>query len=60
MAGVANQGDGCTGASPNQNSAAYGDPGALPYQTQLLSNLATVVHDTGPEIANHYNVQPVF
>ena len=35
-------------------------PGALPYQTQLLSNLATIEHSTGPEIANHYNVQPVF
>ncbi len=60
MAGVANQGDGSTGAAPNQSSAAYGNPGALPYQTQLLSNLATIEHSTGPEIANHYNVQPVF
>src|ERR1700733_14096261 len=60
MAGVANQGDGSTGAAPNQSSAAYGNPGALPYQTQLLSNLASVVHSTGPEILNHYNVQPVF
>jgi len=58
--GVANQGDGSTGAAPNQNSAAYGNPGALPYQTQLLSNLATIEHSVGPEIANHYNVQPVF
>jgi multidrug efflux pump subunit AcrB len=58
--GVANQGAGATGVSPNQDSAAYGNPGALPYQTQLLSNLATVEHSTGPEIANHYNVQPVF
>ncbi len=60
MAGVANQGDGSTGVAPNQSSAAYGNPGALPYQTQLLSNLATIEHSTGPEIANHYNVQPVF
>jgi multidrug efflux pump subunit AcrB len=58
--GVANQGDGSTGAAPNQNSAAYGNPGALPYQTQLLSNLASIEHSVGPEIANHYNVQPVF
>jgi multidrug efflux pump subunit AcrB len=58
--GVANQGDGSTGAAPNQSSAAYGNPGALPYQTQLLSNIATIVHSTGPEILNHYNVQPVF
>jgi multidrug efflux pump subunit AcrB len=60
MAGVANEGDGATGASPNQNSAAYGNPGALPYKTQLLSNLATIEHTVGPEIANHYDVQPVF
>jgi multidrug efflux pump subunit AcrB len=60
MAGVANQGDASTGAAPNQNSAAYANPGTLPYQTQLLSNVATLEHSTGPEIANHYNVQPVF
>jgi multidrug efflux pump subunit AcrB len=60
IAGVANQSNSATGASPNQNSTAYGNPGALPYQTQLLSNLATVEHGSGPEIANHYNVQPVF
>ncbi len=60
MQGIANQTDGSIGASPSQNSAAYGNPGALPYQTQLLSNLATVEHITGPEIANHYNVQRVF
>ncbi len=48
------------GIAPNQNSAAYGNPGALPYQTQLLSNLASIEHTVGPEIANHYNVQPVF
>ena len=58
--GAANQSDASTGAAPNQNSTAYGNPGALPYQTQLLSNLATIEHSTGPEIANHYNVQPVF
>jgi multidrug efflux pump subunit AcrB len=39
---------------------AYGNPGALPYQTQLLSNLATVDHGFTTEIVNHYNVQPVF
>jgi len=60
MTGLANAGDGSTGAAPNQSSAAYGNPGALPYQTQLLSNLASIEHTTGPEIANHYNVQPVF
>jgi multidrug efflux pump subunit AcrB len=60
MAGASNAGGGSTGAAPNQNSVAYGNPGALPYQTQLLSNLATIEHGTGPEIANHYDVQPVF
>ncbi len=60
MAGASNAGDASTGVAPNQNSVAYGNPGALPYQTQLLSNLATIEHGTGPEIANHYNVQPVF
>ena len=52
--------DSFTGVSPNQASMAYGNPGALPYQTQLLSNLATVEHDSTDEIVNHYNVQPVF
>jgi multidrug efflux pump subunit AcrB len=60
MAGTANEASGSTGISPAQNSMAYGNPGALPYQTQLLSNLANIEHITGPEIANHYNVQPVF
>lgn len=60
MEGVANAGIAATGTAPNQNSTAYGNPGALPYGTQLLSNLATVEHIVGPEIANHYNVQPAF
>jgi multidrug efflux pump subunit AcrB len=60
MAGSANATSSFTGAAPNQASAAYGNPGALPYQTQLLSNLATTEHGTTAEIVNHYNVQPVF
>jgi multidrug efflux pump subunit AcrB len=60
MEGVAHEGDAATGTSPSQTSAAYGNPGALPYQTQLLSNIASIEHITGPEIANHYDVQPVF
>ncbi len=32
--GAANQGDASTGVAPNQSSEAYGNPGALPYQTQ--------------------------
>jgi multidrug efflux pump subunit AcrB len=59
-AGSSNATDSSTGASPSQTSMAYGNPGALPYQTQLLSNLATVDHGLTTEIINHYNVQPVF
>jgi multidrug efflux pump subunit AcrB len=60
MAGSANAGDASTGVAPNQASAAYGNPGTLPSQTQLLSNLATIDHGVATEIVNHYNVQPVF
>ncbi len=60
MAGTANATDSFTGAAPSQASMAYGNPGALPYQTQLLSNLATIDHGFTTEIINHYNVQPVF
>jgi multidrug efflux pump subunit AcrB len=59
-AGASNAGSASTGAAPNQASAAYGNPGTLPYQTQLLSNLATIDHGVATEIVNHYNVQPVF
>ena len=59
-AGSANSTDASTGAAPSQASMAYGNPGALPYQTQLLSNLATIDHGLTTEIVNHYNVQPVF
>ena len=60
MAGLSNAGDSSTGVAPNQASAAYGNPGSLPSQTQLLSNLATIDHGIATEIVNHYNVQPVF
>jgi multidrug efflux pump subunit AcrB len=60
MAGLSNPTDASTGAAPNQASMAYGNPGALPYQTQLLANLATMDHFSTTEIVNHYNVQPVF
>ena len=60
MAGSANSVDSSMGAAPNQASAAYGNPGSLPSQTQLLSNLATIDHGVATEIVNHYNVQPVF
>ena len=60
MAGSSTAGNTFTGASPNQASAAYGNPGAIASSTQLLSNLATVEHGVATEIVNHYNVQPVF
>jgi multidrug efflux pump subunit AcrB len=46
--------------SPNGSSQAYGNPGAMPGSTQLLSNLVTVRRDYAPVIVNHYNVWPVF
>jgi multidrug efflux pump subunit AcrB len=42
------------------NSRAYGNPGATPGSTQLLSNLVGVKRDYAPVIVNHYNVAPVF
>jgi multidrug efflux pump subunit AcrB len=47
-------------AGPAQSSAGYGNPGALPSSTQLLSNVATTVRGQAPLIVSHYNVQPVF
>ncbi|HTX36156.1 MAG TPA: efflux RND transporter permease subunit [Bryobacteraceae bacterium] len=60
LAGVANPSNSATGLSPNQASLAYGNPGAVIGAPQLLSNLAGVHRGVGPEIVNHYNVQPVF
>jgi multidrug efflux pump subunit AcrB len=48
------------GASPNGASQAYGNPGAAPGSTQLLSNLVSVQRSYMPVIINHYNVWPVF
>jgi multidrug efflux pump subunit AcrB len=58
--GSSNATDSSTGTAPSQASMAYGNPGAMPYPTQLLSNLATIDHGLATEIVNHYNVQPVF
>jgi multidrug efflux pump subunit AcrB len=60
QAGVAAAGNASIGASPNGSSQAYGNPGAMPGSTQLLSNLVTVQRDYTPVIVNHYNVWPVF
>ncbi len=48
------------GASPNQTSLAYGNPGANGDAAQHLSNLATTTRGVAPQIVNHYDVQPVF
>ena len=59
-AGTAGGGNASVGASPSGSSQAYGNPGAIPGSTQLLSNLVTVERGTAPVIVDHYNVQPVF
>jgi multidrug efflux pump subunit AcrB len=48
------------GASPNQATLAYGNPGANGDLAQHLSNLATTTRGVAPQIINHYDVQPVF
>ncbi len=59
---VHNRSSANVGAGPNQASLAYGNPGAVPdATTQHLSNLvASSERGYGPQIVNHYNVQPVF
>ena len=58
--GTAMGGDAFVSNSPNANSQAYANPGAMPGSTQLLSNLVGVKRDYAPVIVNHYNVWPVF
>jgi multidrug efflux pump subunit AcrB len=53
-------GNSFVGAAPSGNSQAYGNPGAMPSGTQLLSNLVKVERGSTPVIVNHYNVWPVF
>jgi multidrug efflux pump subunit AcrB len=60
LAGTANSGDASVGSGPNQATQAYGNPGAAANNPQLLSNMARISRSVGPEIINHYNVQPVF
>jgi multidrug efflux pump subunit AcrB len=60
MAGAATAGNSSVGATPNESSQAYGNPGAMMGGTQLLTNLATVRRGYAPVIVNHYNVWPVF
>jgi multidrug efflux pump subunit AcrB len=58
--GSAGSWNGSVGTSPSGASLAYGNPGAMSGNTQLLSNLATVQRGYAPVIVNHYNVWPVF
>jgi multidrug efflux pump subunit AcrB len=60
QAGAAASGNAFVSASPSGSSQAYGNPGAMPGTTQLLSNLVTIQRDYTPVIVNHYNVWPVF
>jgi multidrug efflux pump subunit AcrB len=60
QAGAAGAGNASVGSSPSGSSLAYGNPGAMPGSTQLLSNLATAQRAYAPVIVNHYNVWPVF
>ncbi len=52
--------DASLAAAPAQSSVGYGNPGAQPPATQLLSNVATTSRAVAPLIVSHYNVQPVF
>ena len=52
--------DASLAAAPAQSSVGYGNPGAQPAATQLLSNVATTSRGVAPLIVSHYNVQPVF
>jgi multidrug efflux pump subunit AcrB len=60
QAGIAGAGSNFVGTSPSGASQAYGNPGAMPASTQLLSNLVTAKRGYTPVIINHYNVYPVF
>jgi multidrug efflux pump subunit AcrB len=60
LAGAATAGNASVGSSPSGASLAYGNPGALSNNTQLLSNLVEVQRSYGPVIINHYNVASVF
>jgi multidrug efflux pump subunit AcrB len=60
QAGAAAAGSSFIAASPSDSSQAYGNPGAMPGSTQMLSNIVTVQREYAPVIINHYNVWPVF
>ncbi len=58
--GSATAGNNSVGSSPSGASQAYGNPGAIAGNTQLLSNLVSFTRGVSPVIVNHYNVWPVF
>jgi multidrug efflux pump subunit AcrB len=60
VAGISAATNYSVGATPAQSGPAYGNPGAAPVPTQLLYNFAALQRGTSAEIANHYDVQPVF
>jgi multidrug efflux pump subunit AcrB len=60
IAGVATEGTSSVGASPSGTSQAYGNPGAISGNAQLLSNLVTVSRGRAPGLISHYNTVPVF
>ncbi len=59
-AGTAATTDSSISASPSGASLAYGNPGAMSGNTQLLANLVTVQRGSAPAVVTHYNVTPVF
>jgi multidrug efflux pump subunit AcrB len=59
-AGTAAAGTSWVGTAPSGSSLAYGNPGAIAGNTQMLSNLASIERGYTPVIVNHYNVWPVF
>jgi multidrug efflux pump subunit AcrB len=60
LSAVVTAGNSFVGAAPSGYSQAYGNPGAMRGNTQLLSNLVKVERGSTPVIVNHYNVWPVF
>jgi len=52
--------DASLASAPAQSGVSYGNPGAQPAATQLLSNVATTTRAVSPLIISHYNVQPVY
>jgi multidrug efflux pump subunit AcrB len=59
-AGTAAAGTSWVGSAPSGSSLAYGNPGAVAGNTQMLSNLVSIERGYTPVIVNHYNVWPVF